>query len=495
MAASRKRTHKFITPVIVEGEKFLDVYRKDPKTKKTVYVHRHKTVEQCCKALRHRFHQEKKKFSPSKLRLAAPRKVQRKRLEKIKYIGVTPLVRSNGKKVWKVQKKFDTESWYYETQEAAASAIAKSLRVAPSVIQHQKPRLPMLPRCKLRAIHSPAMSLYSGKKPGDLENLEAHATRKETWKYLKEYPGVLPSFMISKIALPRDSIIRSCAALSAKTKKKSPLVKAKCEAYYHYSILAAAAKEICRYRWSETERLHVGRNNYHWMNFQNMLHRLGILVQNKNKATGKRRLFFTNTGTYYYLCSWNENIGDNLRTHITWGRRCLSLCTKIPSTANDYYTATRTLDKDMEPLVGAQDSTGYLRMWLQRAWMLFLLKAYNRNINFAPMTVGKFMELWPDEHNLLFGLLSDERLKTSDSLNISIGKALLRLDFKDKPELLSMHACLVDDHDAQTILREKDSKWIERNIKEMKKRLIAWRRRERMWPHPGIFFPSCKDLK
>ena len=88
------------------------------------------------------------------------------------------------------------------------------------------------------------------------------------------------------------------------------------------------------------------------------------------------------------------------------------------------------------------------------------------------MTVRNFLALWPDEHDLLFRLLSDGRLTTSDSLNIPIGTALERLEFKDKPELLSMHACLVDDHDAQTVLRNKGSEWVARNAMEMKKRLL-----------------------
>ena len=113
--------------------------------------------------------------------------------------------------------------------------------------------------------------------------------------------GILPIFMISKIAVARNTIIRSCASLSAKTKKKATVVKANCEAYYHYSILAAAAKELCRHIWTETERDHVGRNNYHWMNFHCMLHRLGILSRQKSKDTAKQPLFFSNTATYYYL--------------------------------------------------------------------------------------------------------------------------------------------------------------------------------------------------
>ena len=107
----------------------------------------------------------------------------------------------------------------------------------------------------------------------------------------------------------------------------------------------------------------------------------------------------------------------------------------------------------------------------------------------------KFIACWPDEHDLLVRLLSDERLTVSENLNTPLAKALKKLKYKDKPELLSMHACLLDDRDAQSVLRRKDSKWVTRNSQELNKRLLAWRRREGIWPHPGVFFPSCGDLE
>ena len=253
MAKPRQRTHKHIKPVFVNGKHVLEVYRKDPKTQKTVYLQRHQSVEECCKALQRRFPKEAASLSPTKLRLQKTKTVYPRRIEKIKYTGVTPVVLGNGKTLWRVQKKFKIDTWKYETQIAAASAVAKSQGITMANLKHSKPRLPMLPRQKLREIHGPAMALYCKRKPGDLENLEVHAKKPKTWKYLKKYPGLLPSFLIAKVAADRDSVIESCPIVASKIKKHQISSRGTREAYYHYLILVAAAKRVSRYRWPKAK--------------------------------------------------------------------------------------------------------------------------------------------------------------------------------------------------------------------------------------------------
>ena len=495
MSRPRKRTHKHIKPVFVAGKYCLEVYRKDPKTQKTVYLQRHQSVEECCKALRQRFPAEAASFSPTQLRLKKTNKVGPKRIEKIKYIGVTPLVSSAEKTTWRVQKKFNTDRWNYDTQIAAARAVAKSEGLTMEEIKHEKPKLPRLRNCKLRAIHGPAMSLYCKRKPADVENLEIHAKKPKTWQYLKQYPGILPSFLIAKVAADRESVIESGSIIASKVKKKTAFPQGAGEEYQHYLLLVAAAKKIAQHRWSKSERLNVGKNNFHWMNIQTMLRHLGVLSREKRKGDGSQSLVFQNSGTQYYICAWNQTIEENLRNHIRWGRSCLSVCKTIPNTAERFIATYTTMDTNAEALVGAQQDDGYSRLWLKRAWMLFLMTAYKKNINLETVTLRKFITCWPDEHGLLVRLLSDDRLTLSQNLNKPIAKGLKRLNYKDRPEFPAMHACLVDDHDAQSVLRTKDSKWITRNAFKLNKRMLAWRRREGIWPHPGIFFPSCRDLK
>lgn len=249
MAKVQKRTYKHIKPVLIKDKHFLEVYRKDPKTQKTVYLQRQDSVEQCCKALRKRFPKEAALFSPTLLELKKKKKRKPpKRIEKIKYTGATPIVLDDGKTIWQVQKKFETDSWNYDTQIEAACAVAKSEGVTLEEIKHEKPRLPILARHKLRAIHGPAMNLYRKRKPADLENLEAHAKRPRTWKSLKQYPGILPSFLIAKVAADRDNVVDSCVVVASKIKKNQLFSQRAGEEYQHYSILVAAAKQICRHR-------------------------------------------------------------------------------------------------------------------------------------------------------------------------------------------------------------------------------------------------------
>ena len=76
-----------------------------------------------------------------------------------------------------------------------------------------------------------------------------------------------------------------------------------------------------------------------------------------------------------------------------------------------------------------------------------------------------------------------------------VGPGLENLGYEDEPELLSMHACLVDDWDAQTVLRLKGVQWLDRNWTELRRRLDAAHRRDGIYPHPGVFFLSCWDLE
>ena len=496
MDKRRKKIYKHIKPVRINGKLLLEVYRKDPKTKKTVYLQRHQTVQQCCRALRKRFPQEAASFSPTQLKLKRNKTTNRKNIEKIKYKGITPVVLPNGKKMWKLQKKFHVNSRNYDTQMAAARAVCKSEGITMEDLKHKKPRLPMLSRQKMRTIYAPAMALYRKRKPADLEDLEKHAMKSETWKYLKKYPGILPSFLIAKVGADRENVIQCCSITSSNIKKKKAFLYNRGEEYAHYLILIAAAKRICRHRWSSSEILNVGRNNYHWMNFHTMLKRLGILSLVKPKGKGITSvLIFQNSGTQYYICPWSKSIEMNMRNHIHWGRSCLSQAKKSPKSAEDFLSSSTTLDSKIKPLIGARSRKGYCRLWLKRAWMLFCMKAYKRHINFDKVPVRTFIACWPDQHNLLLRLLSDEKLKVSENLNAPLSKALKKLKYNDKPELLSMHACLLHDHNAQSMLRSKDSRWVTRNLKKMNQRLLAWRRREGIWPHPGLFFPSCDDLE
>ena len=120
------------------------------------------------------------------------------------------------------------------------------------------------------------------------------------------------------------------------------------------------------------------------------------------------------------------------------------------------------------------DEAGYVRKWLKRGWMRFLLRHHNIKIDFKSVTVRTFIDIWPDEHKLLLRLLSDPKgQSTNANLALTVGDALENLGYEDDEEDLSMHACLIDDIDSQTVLRRKGPDWIPRNWVELRKRLAA----------------------
>ena len=170
--AGRKRIYKHIKPVGRNGKQLLEVCRKDPQTKKTVYLRRHRTVQQCCKALRERFPEDSILFSATKLKWKKAKAKNPEDVKKIKYTGITPTVLPNGKKIWRAKKKFRLNSRYYDSQIAAARAVARSEGIAIKDLKPKKFRLPMMPRDNMRAIYPPAMALSHRRKPDDSEKLE-----------------------------------------------------------------------------------------------------------------------------------------------------------------------------------------------------------------------------------------------------------------------------------------------------------------------------------
>ena len=308
-----ERKHKYMWPVTGrQGIQLLEVYRRDSKTKKTIHLGRHKTVTACCKALQARFPKEKARFTPSNLLLEKGQQEGQRRLEKVKYKGVTPRRGAGGKMVWQVQSRYDTPQWQYGTQIEAARAIAKSLGIGVEGLKHKKPRLPVLSRCRFRKLHGVAMGLYKNRKPADLEDLEKQAKKRKTIRILRRFPGLIPSFLMAKISRVRNSIIK-CGEEEGVRMQKRRTAKGKASQEtsseeQHYRILAKAAKKSSCYRWTTEEERNVGRNNFHWMNFPTMLRRLEILSLEKQRNIHERALTFHKTDTRYYLCAWMSDL-------------------------------------------------------------------------------------------------------------------------------------------------------------------------------------------
>ena len=295
-----------------QGIRLLEVHRRDSKTKKTIYLGRHKTVTACCKALQARYPKEKARFTPSNLLLEQGMQEGQRRLEQGKYKGMTPRRGAGGKIVWQVQRQYDTPQWQYGTQIAAARAVAKTIGIGVEGLKHKKPSLTVPSRCKFRKLHGAAMGLYKKRKPADLEDLEEHAKKGKTIQILRRFPGLIPSFLVAKISRTRNDIIK-CGEEEEIRMQKRHTAKGKASQQtsgeeQHYHILAKAAKRASCYRWSTEEERNVGRNNFHWMNFPTMLLRLEILSLTQQRNIHKRALTFHKTGTQYYLCDWMSDL-------------------------------------------------------------------------------------------------------------------------------------------------------------------------------------------
>lgn len=500
MAPKLVATHKYCLPVLVNGQLKYGVWRKIPGTGEVAYLSRHASIRDCCDALKKRFPAESSSFTPNKLLLKKPNLADKragkserptKRMEKILYKGVTPETRANGKVVWKVHHNYNTPKWRYDCQIEAATAIVHAEGITLADLKRKRAKLPNLKVETQQQLHGKAMALYHLRRPGDCVNADMHAKRAKTWKAMERFPGIIPSFFMAKASADRNDVVESAVELwQSRSLRASRAGSPK----QHYFLFVRAARKISQRRWSKAEERSIGRNNFHWMNYHTMMLRLNILSTTRLPHDTSKPLVFQNSGTEYYVHPWNNRIKDKVQTHIAWGEGCLKLQSCLPKNAETFVECVSLIDAGQK-LVGAMADNGYSRMWLKRGWMRFLVIGYDIKIDFRSLTLGKFIRCWPDEHGLMVKLLSDPNLKLHANLASPVGPGLENLEYKDEAELLSMHACLVDDWDAQTVLRQKGPGWISRNWREMRLRLDAWHRRDGIYPHPGLFFLHCWDLK
>ena len=498
------KTHHHCIPVLVEGEIRYSVYRR----RKGVlhYLKRHDSIKKCCAALRKAFPLEREKFTPSRLKIAEDivttesakaddagdvKKARIPQQEKRQFIGICREVRAGRNNIkWKVQAKYKTPKLRYSTQLEAATAIAMAQGWTLKDIKLKSALLPALPLAKRRKMMGMAMRLYKQRLPGDAVDADKHANSPKCLQIFKRVPGVIPTFFISKYFRDRADVL-DC--VDEVWKQECIRKRKRKDTDILYDVLCRSARRISKHMWSDAWRRSVGRNNYHWMNFHTMLMRLTILTTDKPCSTSVPFVFQA-SGTEYFVLDLNDAIRSNLANHISWGQGCLEQLNCIPKTGDDYVKCYN-FDANLKPLVGACDDGCYVRKWLKRGFLRWLIKCRGQRVDFKSLTIREFIKCFPDQHKLLCPLLFDETKSEHQNLGAIIGTALKKLGYDDDVSLLSMHACLCDDWDAQTVLRSKDEDWIERNWKEMRKRLDAWYKRDGIYPHPGLLFMSCIDLE
>ena len=224
-----------------------------------------------------------------------------------------------------------------------------------------------------------------------------------------------------------------------------------------------------------------------------MLFRLGVLSTRK-PASSSTALTFQASGTPYYLVKLTDDLRVRLDNHISWGQSAVRLLSSRIGTGAQYVKCWQDIDEGLIPLIGAEGADGYTRRWLKRAWMRWMIKRNKATINWNQLPVLEYTRCFPDEHGLMARLLTDPDKSWHENSITPLHVAFQYTNYEDDADLFSMHCCLLDDWDAQTVLRSKPVDWIDRNAAVMRRRLDEWYEREGLWPHPGRFFVSCVDL-
>ena len=114
-------------------------------------------------------------------------------------------------------------------------------------------------------------------------------------------------------------------------------------------------------------------NNYHWMCFHKHLETLGILSTWPPDRDAKGLTFQTDK-TRYFIWPLDDEIRANLRNQIEFGKGCMAIATSVPETGPQYIKAWKDTDKDCEPLLGGQKEDGYVRKWVKRGFLRWLMQ-------------------------------------------------------------------------------------------------------------------------
>ena len=94
----------------------------------------------------------------------------------------------------------------------------------------------------------------------------------------------------------------------------------------------------------------------------------------------------------------------------------------------------------------------------------------------------------------LVPLLTDVNQSLHQNLGMLVSDALKNLQYRDDADLLSMHACLLDNYEVQCILRSKPQGWCKRNRKVLKAAMEEYFGKHGIYPHPVVLFKKYAHL-
>ena len=379
----------------------------------------------------------------------------------------------------------------YDTQIEAARAHAAQREMKLDAFKYEKARLPVRTIDDQQAEMIDFLGLYAFCYPGDAVDADKRSGSKRCWAAIEAHCGIVPSLFLAKYDVHRDCVEEATLIIDAREAKRKG--KARSAEAILYDILMLAAQKISKHVWPKCWEESVGCGNFHWMIFHNMLQLLGMLSLKPPSETAKG-MSFCNSGTLYYPVPINEAIKQGLRTHIAFGQGCLALADSPPQTGQEYMDGFWRIDEKSGRSVAARSRKGYTRKWIKRGFLRLLMQSYGMRLDVKGMRVRDYIECFPDEHKRLVPLLTDVNQSLHQNLGMLVSDALKNLQYRDDADLLSTHACLLDNYEVQCILRSKPQGWCKRNRKVLKAAMEEYFGKHGIYPHPVVPFKKYAHL-
>ena len=484
-----KPTHRHCKPVQQSGGWRYEVRIRDPLLHKVIYCGTYDTIAKCVTALRAALPRRASEFTEKKLRLSnKTAQVSKLQAVKRKYASIT-YDKTRLQKPWRIQSS--KGGGYFDDQDEAAVVLARRQKISVNELRLEKPRWLMQSFARQQKDFQQGMLIYHKRYPGDVEYIDKVAARSsQCARAFQAYPGVIASFFIAKFDDHRNDLLSACdetrARLRATKEKKDPVETL-------YEILVVACRKASKHPWTAAFINNVGKTNYHWMVFWIYMVKLKVLADGKPSVVDRRGLIFTASKKKYYIQLLDSEVKKRLQSQVAFGEGCMSQASKVPRTLLEYEICFNAIDKGIPPVFGAQNKKKYMRKWLKRGFLRWLLQKNKVTLKIGDMTVRQMVNMWPDEHGRLLPLLSQAHLSRNQNLASKAVDALRRLNYKDDPDMISAQMCNLDHKSVQKVLRSKRADWIQRHKDALIRMREAFKanKKHKIYPHPGTLFSKA----
>ena len=101
-----------------------------------------------------------------------------------------------------------------------------------------------------------------------------------------------------------------------------------------------------------------------------------------------------------------RKIRKAILSQIEFGKRCLKLLDRVPSTGEDYKEAFDEVDAGVR-LNGAIAPDSYSRKWIKRGFLRLLMQSQGITLTLKGLSIRNYIACYPDQHKRLLPLLTD----------------------------------------------------------------------------------------